>query len=71
MGEETLSGDGYVYYVDYFDDFMGVYICQYFNALNVLRCVLGPEEGQFWRILYVSFKRMYLLLLFGWIMNMS
>lgn len=35
MGEETLSGDGYVYYVDYFDDFMGVYICQYFNALNV------------------------------------
>lgn len=26
--EETLGGDEYIYYLDYGDDFTGVYICQ-------------------------------------------
>lgn len=34
MGEESLSGDGYVYSV-YFDDFMAVYVCQDLYALNM------------------------------------
>lgn len=34
MREETLSGDGYVYYVNYFD-FMGVYIFQNLYTLNM------------------------------------
>jgi len=33
MYEESFRGDGYVYYLDCGDDFIGIYICQ--NVFNV------------------------------------
>lgn len=40
-GEETLCGDGYVDYVDCFEDFMGVYVCQDLYVLNIYNYTLS------------------------------